>query len=179
MQQKMQNSEDRKGSSLGLWFAVVAVIALADQLTKWAVVQSSIMDGPIVLTPFLRLIYAENTGSAFSFLAEQGAWARWLLVVLAAAISIFLAVWLVRRPPPLESFALALILGGAIGNLCDRIRLGYVVDFIDAHIGTYHWPTFNIADSGITIGIVVLLWLTFFDEKKTEPPCTGPRHTAS
>ena len=149
------------------WLLLAAAVAVLDQWAKWGVVQSDLTQGAMALAPFLRLVYAENTGSAFSFLAGQGEWARWLLVALASVLSVMLAVWLFRRPPLLESAAVSLVLGGALGNLIDRIRLGYVIDYIDVHAGKYHWPAFNVADSAITLGVILLLWSTFV---RTEKP---------
>ncbi|MDM5147150.1 signal peptidase II [Candidatus Persebacteraceae bacterium Df01] len=145
---------------------VVLIIVVADQWTKWLVVHSSLTQQSIELTPFLRLVYAENTGAAFSFLANVGDWGRWLLLAASFFICVILLVWLQRATRPIEITALILILGGAVGNVIDRVRQGYVVDFIDIHIGTYHWPAFNIADSAITVGAVVLVLVVFAGEKK-------------
>lgn len=141
-----------------LWWNLVVITAAADQLSKLGAAQSTWAEQPQILTPFLRLVYTQNTGIAFSFLANYGEWGRWLLAALAAAVIIVLAVLLHRRPRPLESAGLTLLMGGAFGNLIDRLRLGYVVDFIDVHWGVYHWPAFNIADSAITAGAALLLW---------------------
>lgn len=137
--------------------AAAVCIAVADQITKRLVVHSSLAESPQILTPFLRLVYAENTGAAFSFLAGRGEWAQWLLLVFSAAACVFISVWLWRRPPRTESAALSLVLGGAAGNLIDRARFGYVVDFIDLHWNEYHWPAFNIADAAITVGAILLV----------------------
>ena len=134
----------------------------ADQITKWLVRDSALAEKPQVLTPFLRLVYAENTGAAFSFLAGRGEWAQWLLRGFSAAACAFILAWLWRNPPRGEAAALSLILGGAAGNLIDRIRFGYVIDFIDAHWGAYHWPAFNIADSAIVLGALILIWRLIF-----------------
>ena len=147
--------------------AVAAAIAIADQGSKWWVINSSLPEQPHILAPFLRLVYAENPGAAFSFLATQGEWARWLLCAFSAAACLLLVAWLWRAPPRLEGAALSLILGGAFGNLIDRWRLGYVVDFIDVHAGVYHWPAFNVADSAITLGALLLIKLIIFNGKKT------------
>jgi signal peptidase II len=105
------------------------------------------------------LILTHNTGAAFSFLAGAGGWQRWFFTAVAIVISIVLVVML-RRPHRdwLVPLALALVLGGAIGNLWDRLMLGHVVDFIQLHAGGYYWPAFNVADSGITVGVTLLLW---------------------
>lgn len=150
---------------------LAAAVMCADQVSKQFVLHSALFEEPHVLAPFLRLVYAENTGAAFSFLADGGEWAVWLLRGFSAAACVFILAWLWRHPPRGERIALALVLGGAAGNLIDRLRFGYVVDFIDAHWGVYHWPAFNIADSAIAIGALLLIWRLVFADKvadKTE-----------
>ncbi|MGI9298059.1 MAG: signal peptidase II [Gammaproteobacteria bacterium] len=154
-----------------MYFARFAPLSLAffvtcaDQISKFFVLRSALPEEPQILAPFLRLVYAENTGAAFSFLAGRGEWAQWLLRGFSAAACAIILIWLWRRPPRGEGIALALVLGGAAGNLIDRLRFGYVVDFIDAHWGAYHWPAFNIADSAITIGALLLMRQLFFADK--------------
>ncbi|HEY7774479.1 MAG TPA: signal peptidase II, partial [Marinagarivorans sp.] len=112
-----------------------------------------------------------NHGAAFSFLYDAGGWQRWFLAIIAAVMSVVLVVWLSRVAvkKPLESLGLALILGGALGNLYDRLTLGYVVDFIDFYYQQYHFPAFNIADCGITCGAALLIWDAIFGSgKKSE-----------
>ncbi len=142
------------------WLALAAVIIALDLWTKHLAVQSLEMFRPVEVFSWLNLTLAHNTGAAFSLLAQAGGWQRWLFTGLAAVISVVLLVWLFRlqRGEWRVGLALGLVLGGAIGNLVDRIRLGYVVDFIDVHAGGWHWPAFNIADSAITCGIILLLW---------------------
>src|SRR6056297_894307 len=114
---------------------------------------------PIPLTDWLNLTLAHNTGAAFSLLADGGGWQRWFFIVFASGISVFLLIWLWRLPLTARALpvSLMLLLGGAIGNLADRIRLGYVVDFIDVHYNNWHWPAFNVADSAIVIGVTLML----------------------
>ena len=102
---------------------------------------------------------AEPRGAAFSFRSDAGGWQRWFFIVLASAVSLVLLVWLLRLPRRewVTGLGLSLVLGGALGNLVDRIQLGYVVDFIDVHFGDWHYPAFNVADSGITCGVILLL----------------------
>lgn len=145
-----------------LWLCLAAVVALADQGTKLLAADALSGVAPVVVAPFLRFAYVENDGAAFSILAGGGVWARWLLRLVSAAACVFLIAWLYRRPAFWDAAALSLLLGGAAGNLIDRARLGYVVDFIDAHLGAYHWPAFNIADAAISAGACVLLWRMFF-----------------
>ena len=151
--------------ALLLQLSLAAAVAFADQASKWLVLHSSLPEEPRTLAPFLRLVYAENTGAAFSFLAERGEWAQWLLRGFSAAACVFILALLWRRPPRGEGIALSLVLGGAFGNLIDRFRFGYVVDFIDAHWGAHHWPAFNIADSAITAGALLFIGLMIFADK--------------
>ena len=146
---------------MGLWLCFAAAVALADQGTKF--LAAHVLPGrEIIIASFLRLIYAQNEGAAFSFLADAGEWAKWLLRGFSAAACVFFTAWLARRPQFWDAAALSLLLGGAFGNLIDRLRLGYVVDFIDAHWGAHHWPAFNLADSAITAGACILLWRMVF-----------------
>jgi signal peptidase II len=140
-----------------LWLAV-AVIA-ADQITKELATAYLTLHDPVPVVPFFNLTLMHNTGAAFSFLANSGGWQRWFFVVLAVAISAGIVVWLKRLGPGQTwlAVALALVLGGALGNVWDRLLLGYVVDFIDIYYGTWHWPAFNVADSAITVGAIMLI----------------------
>jgi signal peptidase II len=141
------------------WLAVSAAVIVLDFATK-AWVASALSIGDVVrVAPFFNVILTHNTGAAFSFLAGAGGWQRWFFTIVAIAISIVLVVML-RRPhrDKLVPFALALVLGGAIGNLWDRVTLGHVVDFVQLHAGGYYWPAFNVADSAITVGVALLLW---------------------
>ena len=119
-----------------------------------------------VITHFnLTLVY--NTGAAFSFLADAGGWQRWFFVLLAIGVSALLLVWLYRleRDQHWLAAALALVLGGAVGNLVDRILHGHVIDFIDLYAGGWHWPAFNVADSAITVGAVMLIIDAVFNKE--------------
>lgn len=151
-----------------LWISIL-VIAL-DQITKY--IASSQLDYavPVSVIPMFNFTLLHNTGAAFSFLSDAGGWQRWFFVVLALAISVVLFVWLLRLKPHEKWIAvsLALILGGAIGNVIDRSLYGYVIDFLDVYYDTWHWPAFNIADSAITVGAVVLILEGLFKkEEKT------------
>lgn len=142
-----------------LWLALVAVLVLLDFWTKHAASQNLELYRPREVFSWLNLTLAHNTGAAFSFLAGGGGWQRWFLSGVAVVICAVLLIWLWRLPhrARLLPTALCLILGGAIGNLIDRIRFGHVVDFIDVHYADWHWPAFNLADSIIVIGVGVLL----------------------
>lgn len=140
------------------WLALSAVVIVLDHITK-ALIQQSFMPGETrAITPFFNLVLAFNTGAAFSFLADAGGWQRQFFIVLTTVISVFL-IWLMRRNPEnrLLCLALSLIIGGAMGNLYDRVMLGHVVDFIQLHAGGYYWPAFNVADSAISVGAALLI----------------------
>ena len=140
-----------------LWLSV-AVVAL-DQATKFLVTRFLALYERVEVLPVLDFTLLHNTGAAFSILAGASGWQRWFFVLLAAVVSVALVVWLCRLPrgDRMIAIALAMVLGGAVGNLIDRIRHGYVVDFIHAHWGAAYFPAFNVADSAITIGAALLI----------------------
>jgi signal peptidase II len=144
-----------------LWLSLLAVIL--DQVSKLAIAGSMQLYQSIEIVPYFNLTYVHNTGAAFSFLSEAGGWQRWFFAGLALVISVVIAVWLARlkRHETLLAVALSLILGGAIGNLIDRLAYGYVIDFLDVYYQTWHWPAFNIADSAITLGVILMLVESF------------------
>lgn len=143
------------------------VVAL-DQITKQWVTAALTYGEPVVFTPFFNFTLLHNPGAAFSFLSEAGGWQRWFFTAMALGVSVALVIWLARVcvTKPLESLALALILGGALGNVYDRVLLGYVVDFIVVHYRSYHFPAFNIADSAITVGAFLLIIDMLFSKEK-------------
>jgi signal peptidase II len=144
---------------LAPWLLVAIAVAVLDQTTK-ALIQAALQPGArIDVAPFLDLVLVFNTGAAFSFLAGAGGWQRGLFIAIALAAAA-LIVHLLRRHPGDRLFCagLALILGGAAGNLWDRLTLGRVVDFVLLHAHGYHWPAFNVADSAITVGAGLLIW---------------------
>lgn len=143
----------------GMWLGLAALIVLVDWATKELAMQRLELYRPVEILSWLNLTLAHNTGAAFSFLAGGGGWQRWFLSAVAVIICGVLLVWLWRQPhrARLLPTALAFILGGAIGNLIDRIRFGYVIDFIDVHYAGWHWPAFNMADSAIILGVILLL----------------------
>ena len=144
-----------------LWLSLLAVIL--DQASKLAIAASMQLYESIRIMPFFKLTYVHNTGAAFSFLSEAGGWQRWFFAGLALVISAVIAVWLTRlkKHETLLAVALALVLGGAVGNLIDRLVYGYVIDFLDVYYNTWHWPAFNIADSAITLGVMLMLAESF------------------
>ena len=149
------------------WLGVSAAVALLDFATK-AWVSAVFAPGELlVLTPFLNLVLWHNPGAAFSFLAGAGGWQRWFFVVVTLVIAAILLAMLRRSGANrLLATALALVLGGAAGNLWDRLTLGQVVDFIQLHAAGYYWPAFNVADSAITVGVVLIVWDGFRDAGK-------------
>jgi len=144
-----------------LWLSLLALVL--DQGSKLAIAGSMKLYESIQIMPFFKLTYVHNTGAAFSFLSEAGGWQRWFFAGLALAISVVIAVWLTRlkKHETLLAVALALVLGGAVGNLIDRLAYGYVIDFLDVYYESWHWPAFNIADSAITLGVVLMLAESF------------------
>jgi len=146
------------------WLALAGVVVVLDQLGKAAAEAWLQPHTAHAVLPGLNLTLVYNTGAAFSMLSQAGGWQRWLLAVLAAAVSAFIVVWLARLPRDERwtALALSLIMGGAIGNLVDRLLRGYVVDFVDIYYGSYHWPAFNVADSAITVGAVILIVYSLF-----------------
>jgi len=144
----------------GPWLLVVLVVIGLDQWTKRLIIDRLAEFDAIVLSPVLELMRLHNQGAAFSFMADAGGWQRWLFVGLGIAVSIGIAIWLLRLPSRGESLlagALSLVMGGAIGNVVDRIRFGYVVDFIRVHYEDWFFPAFNVADSAITVGACLLI----------------------
>lgn len=140
-----------------LWLSLLVIVM--DQLTKLWASSDLIYGRPVPLMPSLNLTLMHNTGAAFSFLNEAGGWQRWLFALIALVVSTVLILWL-RRLTSAQRWlagALALVLGGAIGNLIDRLYLGYVIDFVDAYYDKWHWPAFNVADSAIFVGVVMLI----------------------
>jgi len=135
------------------------LVILLDWKTKQMASESLVLYRPQEIFPWLNMTLAHNYGAAFSFLSDAGGWQRWVFTVLSSAVSLVLLAWLLRLPRQewRTGLSLGLIIGGAVGNLIDRVQLGYVVDFIDVYFGDWHYPAFNIADSAITVGVVLLL----------------------
>jgi signal peptidase II len=166
----MPNSAGRFGRLGWLWISVLVFIV--DQTTKYYFEHSLELYQQIVVIPnYFSWMLAYNTGAAFSFLADGGGWQRWLFAMIAVVVSAVLIVWLKRlgRNDTWLAVALALVLGGALGNLYDRIVLGHVIDFIFVHWHEHGFPAFNVADSGITVGAIMLA-LDMFKTKKSGAP---------
>lgn len=140
------------------WLWIALAVLLLDQWTKGLVAGSLRLYEQIELLPFFNITLAYNEGAAFSFLAGAGGWQRWFFSIVAVVASVVILVWLLRgRDGPVVATALSLILGGALGNLWDRIALGHVVDFLDFHWAGWHFPAFNVADSAITVGAALII----------------------
>jgi signal peptidase II len=140
------------------WFAGAATLVAADQLTKAIILARFAPGERLEVTGFFNLVLAFNKGAAFSLLAQAPGWQTPVLVAIALAAAVILSALIVRNlHKRLLCTGLALVLGGALGNLVDRLRLGHVVDFIDLHAAGWHWPAFNVADSGITVGAAILI----------------------
>jgi len=150
------------------WLSLSLVIVAVDQWTKWLAVTHLEFARSVNVLPGLDWTLLHNRGMAFS-LFNDGGWQFWALTVLTVAVSAVLLVWLARTPARLrwQAASLALVLGGAVGNLVDRLRLGHVIDFIDVYYDRWHWPAFNVADSAITVG-AVLLAITLFRQDRRE-----------
>ncbi len=144
-----------------LWLSLIALIL--DQWSKITINGSMHLYESINVIPNFNLTYVHNTGAAFSFLSEAGGWQRWFFAAMAFIISIVLIIWLnrLKKHETLLAIALALVLGGATGNLIDRLLYGYVIDFIDVYYQSWHWPAFNIADTVISMGVFLMLLESF------------------
>jgi signal peptidase II len=152
-----------------IWLSFLVVVV--DQATKYLAEALLIMHQPVPVLPWFNLMLTYNTGAAFSFLADAGGWQRWFFLGLGSAVSIGLVIWLTRLKPEEKwlAVALALILGGAVGNLIDRAWLGQVIDFIQLYYDRWYWPAFNIADSAITLGATLLVVDSLWSRETPSP----------
>ena len=150
------------------WLGISVVVILLDQLTKQLAEARLVYAEPLAVMPSFNLTLLYNRGAAFSFLSDAGGWQRWFFVAVSILASIALVFWLrkLKTGQWLLAVALALVLGGAIGNLIDRLWLGHVVDFIQVYYRDFYWPAFNIADSAIAVGAVLLVWDGLFGHRK-------------
>jgi signal peptidase II len=172
----MTAQTSNKQISLFLLFSLASTIVVIDRATKLICDANLVMGIPVTVFPGFDLLLAYNTGAAFSFLDDAGGWQRWFLTGISLSISIFIMVWLTRIPRSqrLLGIALALILGGALGNLYDRMLAGYVIDFISVYAGAYRFATFNIADSAVSVGAVLMVLDMVIDMKRQ--PVSGPEN---
>jgi signal peptidase II len=154
-----------------MWIVVALVIVIADQITKWAIIEWVPLYGRVPLNSFINLTHQHNMGAAFSILADAGGWQRWFFIVLTTVVSVVITVWLWRirnAGQMVLSAGLSFVLGGAIGNLIDRIMLGYVTDFFQVWFGSWAFPSFNVADAGISVGAAFLIIDSIFFSGKEE-----------
>lgn len=152
------------------WFFLSGIIILADFISKWLASSTLSYAQPALVLPFFNLTLLHNYGAAFSFLSDPDSlWQVVFLAIIAIIVSLGIIIWLLKLPRKnnnLMGSGLSLVLGGALGNLYDRLTHGYVVDFLDFYIGAYHWPAFNIADSAICIGAGIVILKSFIHRKR-------------
>jgi signal peptidase II len=154
----MAGKSSSEATSLWLWLGLALGVVVLDQLSKTLILGSFQLNDSRALTSWFNLVRVHNTGAAFSFLAGASGWQRWFFVGLGAVASAFI-VWMLKKHPgqKLFCFAVTMIMGGAVGNVVDRLLHGYVVDFIQVHYGGWYFPAFNLADSAITLGAICLI----------------------
>ncbi len=154
------------------WLLLTLLIIVLDQVSKHAALQWLSLNQALPVVPGFNLTLVYNYGAAFSFLSDAGGWQRYFFIILTAIISVVLLIWLARLPAgrAMLASALALVLGGAAGNLWDRLQYGYVVDFIEVYYDKWSWPVFNIADSAITVGAALLILDAFRKPPDTSAP---------
>ena len=154
---------------LWLLYGMSLIVVVLDQWSKQVAEKAMNLGDSSVVTSWFNWALAYNEGAAWSFLSDAGGWQRWFFVVLSVAVSIALVVWIYRswRQEALLAFSLALVLGGAVGNLIDRVLYGHVIDFIQWHSNGWYFPTFNVADMAITGGAIVMIWCSIFLSEPT------------
>jgi signal peptidase II len=150
------------------WLSISVLVILLDQITKYVANTGLVYGEPVPIVPSFNLALMYNRGAAFSFLSEAAGWQRWFFVAISLTASVLLIAWLRRLNPQqwILAVALSLVLGGAVGNLIDRLWLGYVIDFIQLYYREFYWPAFNVADSAITVGAVLLVWDALFAKSR-------------
>jgi len=148
----------KKFGGMMIWVGIAIIVMLLDQLTKITMMRLLAYGQSDPVTSFFNLVMVYNKGAAFSFLADQPGWQRYFFTGISVLASLFI-LWMLKRHPGQRLFcwALALILGGALGNLIDRVAYGHVIDFLDFHLAGWHWPAFNVADSAITVGALLFV----------------------
>lgn len=148
------------------WLSLAGLVIVLDQISKYIANQNLVYAEPVPIAPSFNLTLLYNRGAAFSFLNDASGWQRWFFIVIALAAVTFIILWLRKLKPGQATLAtgLALVLGGAIGNLIDRVIYGHVIDFIQLYYRGFYWPAFNIADSAISVGAVLLIWNGLFQK---------------
>ncbi|OOG24921.1 signal peptidase II [Thioalkalivibrio denitrificans] len=146
------------------WLWLSAAVIVLDQITKYIAERALVLYAPVEITPFFNFTLVYNPGAAFSFLGDASGWQRWFFVAVAVGASVFIIWWLrtLHRSERWTAASLTLILGGAIGNVIDRLWHGHVIDFLDFHYAGRHWPAFNVADAAITVGAIILVGYSLF-----------------
>ena len=153
------------------WLGLALIVALADQGAKRWIAATFPLGAGEAVSPFFNLVHVLNTGAAFSFLAEAGGWQRYAFIALALAVSVGLTVMLLKGVANRwEGWGYSLFLGGAVGNLVDRLGRGAVVDYLDFHAGGWHWPAFNLADTALCLSVLILLWGTLQSSTQSKAP---------
>ena len=157
-------------SSALKWLWLTVLFLVIDQVTKHWVAGTFDLYESVSVMPYFNLTYVHNEGAAFSFLADQGGWQRWFFATVAALASGLFLYWLAKTPASNKVLGIgfALMLSGAVGNLIDRVLLGYVIDFLDFYVGKSHWPAFNVADSVIFVGAALMIYDSFTNKDETE-----------
>jgi signal peptidase II len=165
----MAKSFSSSSSSMLPWLGLALILLIADQFTKILILGYYRLGDSTVVTSFFNIVRVHNTGAAFSFLADASGWQRWFFTGIGV-VAVGVILWMLKAHPgqKLFSFALACILGGAVGNVIDRVRYGYVVDFLDFYWGTWHFPAFNIAYSAISVGAACLILDELLRVRKTK-----------
>ena len=165
----MAKNFSSSSSSMLPWLGLALILLIADQFTKILILGYYQLGDSTVVTSFFNIVRVHNTGAAFSFLADASGWQRWFFTGIGV-VAVGVILWMLKAHPgqKLFSFAMACILGGAVGNVIDRVRYGYVVDFLDFYWGTWHFPAFNIADSAISVGAVFLILDELLRVRKTK-----------
>lgn len=147
------------------WLGVAALVIVLDHLSKWWITGNLDYQQLIPVFPFFSLVLVHNQGAAFSFLSDAGGWQRWLFIGIGVVATVIIVRLLrTHAQQPRMALALALVLGGALGNVLDRVALGYVVDFLYFHYQNLSWPAFNVADSAISVGAAMLVWDSVFSK---------------
>lgn len=164
-----QTKPERQGPGGLVWLALSGLVIVLDAGTKLLALRHLVLHQPVaVIDGLLNWTLIYNPGAAFSFLSDASGWQRWFFSLMAAGISTLLMVWLhrTRRGDWRQALPYALVIGGAIGNLIDRVVHGHVIDFIDVYVGTHHWPAFNVADSAVVVGAIGVALVGFFGKHR-------------
>jgi signal peptidase II len=165
---EVANDQTESKAPMLKWLWLTGLVIILDVITKAMASENLQLHQPVNIFPGFNLTLMHNPGAAFSFLSDASGWQRWFFSTVAIVVSAAIVVWLARlqKGQAWLAIGLAMILGGALGNVWDRLSLGYVIDFIDVYAGSAHWPAFNIADSAITVGAGILIYDSFRSHKK-------------